>query len=227
MFFLAPQQFRRMLVLLVSLHVIIIAASNYLVQLPFQLFGFHTTWGAFSFPFIYLATDLTVRLFGRQLARRIIFGAMFPALILSYVISVVWRDGSYAGFEGFSEFNTFVGRIALASFTAYLLGQLMDIRIFDRLRASRHWWLAPVCSTFIGNFIDTLIFFSVAFYASSDAFMAEHWVEIAAVDFAFKLLISLLLFLPAYKLLLERLARTLARGKLHRDSEEASAGIIR
>ncbi|GAM65948.1 putative preQ0 transporter [Vibrio ishigakensis] len=66
-------QLRKALFILASFHLLVIASSNYLVQLPFTVFGFHTTWGAFTFPFIFLATDLTVRIFGAKLARRIIF----------------------------------------------------------------------------------------------------------------------------------------------------------
>ena len=66
-------------------HLLVITSSNYLVQLPVSILGFHTTWGAFSFPFIFLATDLTVRIFGAPLARRIIFAVMIPALLISYV----------------------------------------------------------------------------------------------------------------------------------------------
>ncbi|WP_028116588.1 7-cyano-7-deazaguanine/7-aminomethyl-7-deazaguanine transporter [Ferrimonas senticii] len=203
---LTSAQHQRALLILVSFHIFIIAASNYLVQLPFQLFGMHTTWGAFSFPFVYLATDLTVRIFGAGAARKIIFGAMLPALVISYLISVLWFEGRFVGAEGLSEFNTFVGRIAFASFAAYLFGQLMDIKVFARLRESKTWWLAPACSTVIGNLVDTLLFFSIAFYASADPFMAEHWTEIAMVDYGFKLLISLCLFLPAYGVLLRLLA---------------------
>ncbi|AZQ12856.1 7-cyano-7-deazaguanine/7-aminomethyl-7-deazaguanine transporter [Shewanella khirikhana] len=199
---LTSAQYRRALFLLAGFHILVISASNYLVQLPFQLFGFHTTWGAFSFPFVYLATDLTVRIFGQQAARRIIFRAMVPALLISYFMGVLFHQGLWQGLGAAAEFNSFVFRIALASFAAYLFGQLMDIRVFNRLRQSRRWWVAPAASTFAGNLLDTLVFFSVAFYASSDAFMAEHWVEIATVDYGFKLLVSIGLFLPAYGVLL-------------------------
>ncbi len=136
---------------LVLFHILIIAASNYLVQFPFQIFGIHTTWGAFSFPFIFLATDLTVRIFGSHLARRIIFWVMFPALLLSYIFSVLFHDGSWTGLGALSEFNTFVGRIALASFAAYALGQILDIFVFNKLRRLKAWWIAPTASTVIGN----------------------------------------------------------------------------
>ncbi|MFK7161386.1 7-cyano-7-deazaguanine/7-aminomethyl-7-deazaguanine transporter [Marinospirillum sp. MEB164] len=208
---LNSQGYFKALVYLASFHVLIIAASNYLVQFPFEIFGFHTTWGAFSFPFIFLATDLTVRVFGRQLARRIIFAVMFPALLISYVVSVIFAAGEFTGVQNLAEFNLFVARIALASFMAYAFGQLLDIRVFDRLRAMQHWWIAPAASTIVGNGVDTLVFFSVAFYASPDAFMAVHWPEIALVDYVFKLGISLLFFLPAYGLVLAWLQKRLLR----------------
>ncbi|MGU0161401.1 queuosine precursor transporter [Escherichia coli] len=78
-------------------HLLVITSSNYLVQLPVSILGFHTTWGAFSFPFIFLATDLTVRIFGAPLARRIIFAVMIPALLISYVISSLFYMGSWQG----------------------------------------------------------------------------------------------------------------------------------
>ena len=86
--FTAQQRFTA-LVWLSLFHIAIITSSNYLVQLPITVFGFHTTWGAFTFPFIFLATDLTVRIFGAPLARRIILAVMVPALFISYVISTV------------------------------------------------------------------------------------------------------------------------------------------
>lgn len=211
MLMLTAAQIKRALLLLISFHILIISASNYLVQLPFQLFGFHTTWGAFSFPFVYLATDLTVRIFGKQPARRIIFMAMLPALVISYVIGVVFHDGSFQGLAALTEPNNFVLRIALASFTAYLFGQLMDIRVFSAIREHCAWWVAPTASTVIGNLIDTLVFFGVAFYQSQDSFMAANWPEIATVDYSFKLLISLCLFLPAYGVLLKVLQELILR----------------
>lgn len=206
---ISPQQYNTALIRLSLFHISVIAASNYLVQLPFTLFGFHTTWGAVSFPFIYLATDLTVRVFGAAMARRIIFLVMFPALASSYVLTVLFLDANYQGLAALGEFNLFVARIAFASFMAYVLGQIMDVSVFNRLRQLKSWWIAPTCSTIFGNLVDTLVFFSVAFYRSPDAFMAEHWVEIAWVDYGVKLMFSLLLFVPAYGLLLKFLSSKL------------------
>ena len=204
-------QIRRAVTLLVGFHIIIICASNYLVQLPFTIFGWHTTWGAFSFPFVYLATDLTVRIFGQVNARQIIFKAMLPALIISYLIGVLFHQGLFKGLSSLAEYNSFVLRIAVASFAAYLFGQLLDIKVFAKLRQNKCWWLAPTTSTVLGNLLDTLIFFSFAFYASTDTFMADNWFEISMVDYAFKLIVSLFLFLPAYGMLLRALEKRIVK----------------
>ena len=203
---------------LVAAHLAIIVASNVLVQWPIELFGMLTTWGAFTFPLVFVATDLTVRLLGRQVARRVVARVMGPALVPSYVVSVLWHDGRYQGFGALAAFDGFVARIALASFVAYVVGQLVDIAVFDRLRRRASWWLAPAASTVVGSALDTALFFGVAFHRSSDPFMAEHWVQIATVDYATKLVISLLAFLPLYRALLELLARPLqpARDLAHR-----------
>ncbi|EAS41250.1 7-cyano-7-deazaguanine/7-aminomethyl-7-deazaguanine transporter [Photobacterium profundum] len=206
--FTLPQQ-RKALSFLVLFHLVIIASSNYLVQLPFTIFGFHTTWGAFTFPFIFLATDLTVRIFGATMARKIIFRVMAPSLAVSYVLSVLFYQGEYQGVAHLGEFNLFVARIAIASFMAYLLGQILDVSVFNRLRQMKQWWIAPTCSTIFGNALDTLAFFAIAFYNSPDAFMAANWTEIALVDYSFKLIISLGLFVPVYGVLLNYLIKRL------------------
>ena len=195
----------RLMLLLVCAHVIVIAASNYLVQIPFQLLGFYTTWGALSFPLIFVLTDLTVRVYGRSLARRVIVLVMFPALVLSYIVSVLFQSGAWQGLDALGDFNLFVARIAFASFLAYLVGQLLDAQVFERLKTVGAWWVAPAASTLIGNAVDTALFFSVAFFRSPDPFMAANWVEIALVDYVFKLAFSLLFFLPVYKLALNRM----------------------
>ncbi len=207
------------LALLVAFHIFIIIASNYLVQIPIDLFGFHSTWGAFSFPFIFLATDLTVRLIGKAEARRVITRAMIPALLASYVVSVLFQEGSFNGLGALGEFNTFVFRIAFASFAAYVLGQLLDVQVFDRMRRNyAQWWIAPAVASIFGQALDTLAFFSIAFWRSSNPFMAANWGEIAWVDYVIKLGVSLLFFVPMYGVALNAIVRTIKR-------REALAGV--
>jgi queuosine precursor transporter len=200
---------RSLLFTLVGIHIALIIASNYLVQLPFTVLDVHTTWGAFTFPLIFVATDLTVRLLGQHTARQVIARVMLPALLASYVISVLFQAGTFSGWAALSEFNTFVFRIAIASFVAYVLGQWLDISVFSRLQNHASWWLAPTASTVLGSLLDTAVFFSVAFWRSPDVFMAEHWVGIAVVDYFTKLTVSLLCFLPLYKAILTTLVKRL------------------
>jgi hypothetical protein len=134
---------------------------------------------------------------------------MIPALLISYLVSVVFFEGRFQGVGGLAELNLFVFRIAFASFIAYLAGQLMDIKVFSRLRDHRSWWVAPAASTIVGNMVDTLLFYSIAFWASSNAFMALHWPEIALLDYCFKIGVSMVLFLPAYGVLLNILTAAL------------------
>ncbi|OCG72005.1 hypothetical protein A9G43_03425 [Gilliamella sp. Occ3-1] len=203
------KQKQKALYWLAFFHILVIASSNYLVQIPFEIFGFQTTWGAFTFPFIFLTTDLTIRIYGASLARKIIFVVMIPALLFSYLISVLFFETHWIGLSALTEFNSFVFRIALASFAAYLVGQLMDITVFNYLRKNKSWWVAPTASAIFGNGIDTIVFFAIAFYQSNDEFMANHWIEISLMDYSFKILICGLFFLPLYGVILNFILKKL------------------
>ena len=203
------KKIQRLALLLAVFHIIVVASSNYLVQFPITVFGFKATWGAFTFPFIFLATDLTVRLFGARLGRRIIFYAMFPALVVSYLITVGFRHGMWLGFDAFFRFDLFVARIAIASFSAYVVGQILDVYVFNKLRQHKQWWHAPLASAIFGNLMDTFVFFIIAFYKSSDTYLAENLFEIATVDYIFKMVINALFFLPLYRVILFQVMKRL------------------
>lgn len=196
-------------ILLACFHILIIASSNFLVQIPVSIWGFNTTWGAFTFPFIFLTTDLTVRIFGAPSARKIIFLAMLPALLISYVITVLFREADWMGWHNLLAFHLFEFRIAFASFSAYVIGQLMDVYVFNRLRQNKSWWHAPAAAAVFGNLVDTISFFGLAFYKTDDAYLADHLFEIATVDYAFKLFVNGLFFLPLYKVILDRIMKKL------------------
>ena len=167
-------------------HIAIIALANYAVQFTASFAGHDFTWGMFVFPLVILATDLTVRLFDRRRARIIVAIAYIPAIIISAFLAD-WRIG-------------------IASGSAYLVGQLLDIAVFQKIRErSVQWWPAPLISTFFANIIDTYFFYAAAFYQSADAFMANNWAQLATVDLFFKIIISILVFLPIYGVLLNYL----------------------
>ena len=164
-------------------HVFIIGLSNYLVQFPQELMGVPFTLAMFTFPLVLVATDLTVRLTNKTNARIVIALAFIPAILISAELSTL--------------------RIGLASAGAYLIGQLFDVTVFQRIREKfSAWWIAPFASSIFANIIDTYLFFGAAFHNSEDEFMANNWVHIANNDVFFKILISLVIILPIYGVVL-------------------------
>ncbi len=134
---------------------------------------------------------------------------MIPALLISYVISSLFYMGS-AGIRRARPLQPVCRPYRHRQFHGLRAGADPRRARFNRLRQSRHWWLAPTASTLFGNVSDTLAFFFIAFWRSPDAFMAEHWMEIALVDYCFKVLISIVFFLPMYGVLLNMLLKRLA-----------------
>lgn len=185
------------LIQLVLLHVFIIGLSNFLITLPVTIFGFAMTWAAFSFPLIVVATDLTVRLLGKQSARKIINTAFVPALLTS-VLVIYWTG---------SPLSTAV-RIGIASGCSYLASNLLDVFVFQKVRERfKQWWAAPTGSSILANLIDTFTFFAVAFYGSANAFMREHWPTVALNQASTKIIVSWLVILPLYGILLKYLSQ--------------------
>ena len=188
-----------MLLKLVALHVVVITVSNALVAIPVEIFGFKLTWAAFTFPLVVIATDLTVRLLGKQIARQTITVA-YPLAIIGSV-AVVLAEGAP---------GSVAVRIGFASATAYAIGTMLDVYVFQYIREAfaKNWWLAPAVSTIAANIIDTYAFFAVAFNNSANEYMAANWVEIAGSQVGLKIAVGLLVFLPAYGILLNRLQKT-------------------
>ena len=190
---------KTMLMKLVALHVIVITVSNALVAIPVEILGVKLTWAAFTFPLVVIATDLTVRLLGKTIARQTIAVAYPFAIIGS--IAVVLAEGAP---------GSVAVRIGFASATAYAIGTMLDVYVFQYIREGfkNNWWLAPAVSTIAANIIDTYTFFAVAFNNSADEYMAANWVEIAGSQVVIKIAVGLLVFLPAYGILLNRLQKT-------------------
>jgi len=188
----------------------IVVASNILVQF---LLGDWLTWGAFTYPFAFLVTDLMNRTYGVRQARKVVF--------FGFLIGVAC---SLIGTQIILEYGPAVSlRIALASGTGFLLAQMTDVLVFDRLRKG-NWWRAPLVSSFIGSSLDTALFFSIAF-AGAFIFLdptqpnswarevipifgigpqAPLWVSLALADFAVKMSLALVALGP-YRLVTSRI----------------------
>ena len=182
---------------------IVILISNELVQHPVQgfLFGIDfsliLTWGAFTYPIAFLVTDTTNRVFGAGSARRVVAVGFALGVGLTGVAALVIASGMSRATE-ISIWQALLNdpealsmlRTAVASGSAFLVAQLLDIKVFDALREMA-WWKAPTASSLLGSVIDTAIFFSLAFAGTG-----LPWVTWAVGDFCAKLLMIALLLYP-------------------------------
>jgi|TARA_B110000503_G_scaffold21671_2_gene33007 queuosine precursor transporter len=192
---------KTMMIKLAALHIVVVVVSNALVSIPVEFFGIKLTWAAFTFPLVVLATDLTVRMLGKNIARATI-AAAYPLAIIGS-IAVVMLEGAP---------SSVALRIGFASATAYAVGTMLDVYVFQYLRENwKQWWIAPAISTVAANIIDTYTFFWVAFNNSADEYMAANWMEIAGSQVVLKIAVGLILFLPAYGLLLKYLQNRIAK----------------
>ena len=195
----------------------VVVASNILVQ--FLILDGLLTWGAFTYPLAFLVTDIMNRVYGASAARRVVFAGLIVGIICSLIGSQIML-----------EFGPAVAlRIAIGSATAFLVAQLLDIAVFNRLRDG-NWWKAPLVSTLVSSVVDTVIFFGIAFGAVFNGIsqmaaeqvmwaqdpapfmnagpMVPLWVTLAVADWGVKIAIALLALVP-FRIIVGRItART-------------------
>jgi queuosine precursor transporter len=193
----------------------IVVASNILVQF---LFGQWLTWGAFTYPFAFLVTDIMNRVYGAGTARKVVLAGFVTGVVCSAI-----------GTQISGEFGPLVTwRIAIGSGLAFLTAQLLDVAIFDRLRAGP-WWKAPLVSTLVGSALDTALFFTIAFSAAltwiepgNDVSWANQalpllgtgpvlplWMSLAVADWGVKLALALVALVP-FRLIVKRMSINVA-----------------
>lgn len=187
----------------------VVVASNILVQ--FLILDGLLTWGAFTYPFAFLVTDLMNRVYGPADARRVVYFGFVTGVVCSLIGSQIMLEG-----DGYT-YPAVAFRIAVGSGIAFLVAQLVDVFVFDRLRAGI-WWRAPLASTIVGSVLDTALFFTIAFSASVPFFSeaangdiswawdvaplltfgsdAPLWVSLALADWIVKLSVTLVALIP-------------------------------
>lgn len=199
----------------------IVVASNILVQ--FLIADGLLTWGAFTYPFAFLVTDVINRVYGVQSARKVIFAGFATGIVCSLIGTQIMLQG-----DGYTYAAVAV-RVAVGSATAFLVAQLVDVFIFNKLRDGA-WWKAPFASSFIGSALDTTIFFTLAF-SQSIVFFGETadmeiswawdsvpfllvgpavplWVSLAVADWGVKLALALIALVP-FRLIVRRMTAPL------------------
>ena len=157
----------------------VVALSNYLVQFPIKYKGLEDllTYGAFSYPVAFLITDLSNRRYGKSVAKKVVYIGFILGIILTLYFST-----------NFSDLISI--RIAIGSGTAFLVAQLIDVNIFDRLRKKK-WFIAPLTSSLTGSTIDTFLFFSISFYGTN-----VNWLGLSIGDLLVKIFVAILMLVP-------------------------------
>ena len=163
---------------------LVVLSSNYLVQFPIKYYGLEEilTYGAFTYPIAFLITDLANRSYGKFIARKIVY--------IGFAIGVSFTLLFSANFTDLISV-----RIAIGSGTAFLVAQLIDVQIFDKLR-KKSWFVAPLTSSFIGSTVDTFLFFSISFYGTGIP-----WITLSLGDLMVKIFVALIMLIP-FRLLL-------------------------
>ena len=163
---------------------LVVLSSNYLVQFPVNYYGLNEilTYGAFSYPIAFLITDLANRSFGKIIARKIVYLGFFLGIGFTFLFSTNFED-------------LISIRIAIGSGTAFLIAQIFDVQIFDKLRKKK-WFIAPLTSSVIGSTIDTFLFFSISFYGTGIP-----WFSLSLGDLAVKTVVALVMLIPFRMLL--------------------------
>ena len=163
---------------------LVVLASNYLVQFPIKYYGLEQllTYGAFSYPIAFLITDLANRSYGKIAARKIVY--------FGFVIGICFTLFFSTNFDDLISV-----RIAIGSGSAFLVAQLLDVQVFDKLRKKK-WFIAPLTSSIIGSTVDTFLFFSISFYATG-----VPWITLSLGDLAVKIFVALVMLIP-FRLLL-------------------------
>ena len=158
---------------------VVVLTSNYLVQFPIDYFGLKEilTYGAFSYPIAFLITDLANRFYGKTAARKIVYIGFALGICFTLLFST-----------NFADFISI--RIAIGSGTAFIVAQLLDVQIFDKLRKKK-WFVAPLTSSLIGSTVDTFLFFSISFYATEIP-----WFTLSLGDLSVKIFVALVMLIP-------------------------------
>ena len=177
----------RLFFILAFLMALVVAISNYLVQFPVNYIGLQDllTYGAFSYPVAFLITDLSNRRYGKNTAKKIVYLGFALGVFLTLYFSTNYSD-------------LISIRIAIGSGTAFLVAQLIDVNIFDRLR-KKIWFAAPLTSSLVGSSIDTFLFFSISFYGTG-----INWITLSFGDLFVKIFVALMMLIP-FRLLLIRI----------------------
>jgi len=172
---------------------------------------FNLTAGAVIWPVVFITTDLINEYFGKKGVRKISF---LTAGLITYVFVVIslvtaltpadfWLEVNSSMPDGTSfdihyAFNTIFRQglgIIVGSLTAFLLGQLIDVYVFQKLRAvtgPKMIWLRATGSTFVSQFIDSFVVLVIAFYVFGNWSLSQI-AAVGLINYVYKFTVALAL----------------------------------
>lgn len=166
----------RAFILLVSIFVGALVISSVLASKIISIFDLFVPAGVLAYCITFVVTDVISEIWGKERANRVVFSG-FIALLVTFLlirIALTWDAAPF--WREQKAFSTILGstsRIIIASFIAYLVSQYHDVwafHIWRKLTEERHLWLRNTASTVVSQFIDTLIFITIAFYGTMPVF---------------------------------------------------------
>ncbi len=160
-----------------------------------------TDGGAFLFPLTYIIGDVLSEVYGLKAARKAIllgFAMSVLAAVTFFVVQISPPADGYENQEAFEAVLGFVPRIVLASICGYLVGQLLNAYVLVKIKErtkERKLWLRLIGSTVVGEFADTFVFCTIAFYGVITG--AEFW-NYVLVGYLYKTLLEVVLLPITY-----------------------------
>ncbi|GMQ23487.1 queuosine precursor transporter [Algoriphagus sp. oki45] len=201
---------------------------------------FNLTAGAVIWPIVFITTDIINEYFGKKGVRKISF---LTAALIAYVFVIIslvtvlvpadfWIEVNSQTPTGESfdinyAFNTIFRQglgIIIGSLTAFLLGQLVDVFVFHRLRAvtgANMIWLRATGSTLVSQFFDSFVVLGIAFYVFGNWSLSQI-IAVGLINYVYKFTVAILLT-PLLYLGHGLIDRYLGKELAHKMAEDATA----
>jgi hypothetical protein len=160
-----------------------------------------TDGGVFLFPLVYIAGDILSEVYGFKAARKAIFVGFAMSILAAltfWVVQISPPAEAWGNQEAFESVLGFVPRIVLASVAGFLVGQLLNAWVLVKIKErtqEKALWLRLLGSTAVGEFADTVVFCTIAFYG---VITGEEFLIYVAFGFAYKTLIEVVLLPVSY-----------------------------
>lgn len=189
------------LAVVTALFVTMYLVSNIMAVKVISIFGlFYFDAGTVTFPFAYMLGDVLTEVWGYRTAKRVIFLTFFCNLLMVICTQIgVWLpspDYLDLSAQSYNHVFNFVPRIVLASLTGFLLGELSNAWVMEKIKikmGGRKLWVRTIGSSLVGFLLDTIPFVLIAFVG---VLSAEDLLKMIILQYFLKIGIEMLFGTP-------------------------------